>query len=226
MKYLALLLILVAISCKKPYNKNVVNVHAYNVLDGTGIDSVYVAVYKEPAGDLGKDKIVADGYTNSEGNLELIYSKFKLFKSFNLYDYYDDTYYKKIKMIINGTEWNGDGQTGAEKITNFEIQYVPMCNYKLHIINSNCFNANDTLMLSYDNMVTGETYEIMHYIIGVGFLDYSASGCFDEMNTVFIPTIAGNRRYYGYIKRDNGTAYFDTIVFFQPFQDNIIELFF
>ena len=219
MKYLMLLPLLILLSCKKPFNKNVVNVHAYNVLDGSGLDSVYVAVYKEPNGDLGNSKTVAEGYTDNDGNLQLIYSKFKISKSFNLYDYYDDTYYKKIKMIINGTEWNGDGQTGAEKITDLEIQYAPTCGFKHHYKNINCFNSNDTLFLWYENIVTYESTFL-------GANGYTLVGCFDVLNPVFYPTNAGNYRYYGYIKRENGTTNIDTTIFFQPWQDNVIELFF
>ena len=214
-----LLPLLILLSCKKPFNKNVVNVKAYNVLDGSGLDSVYVAVYKEPAGDLGKDKIAADGYTDSDGNLKLIYSKFKLFKSFNLYDYYDDTYYKKIKMIINGTEWNGDGQTGAEKITDFDIEYAPVCTRKTHYLNVNCYNTNDTLYLWQWDLILGDT-------TFYGSNGYSLAGCFDYESPAFQDDHAGYRRYFGHIKRDNGTTYFDTLIFFQPWQDNVIELFF
>jgi len=221
-----LLPLLILLSCKKPFNKNVVNVHAYNVLDGSGLDSVYVAVYKEPNGDLGNSKTVAEGYTDNDGNLQLIYSKFKISKSFNLYDYYDDTYYKKIKMIINGTEWNGDGQTGAEKITDFDIEYAPVCTRKIHLYNLNCANSNDTLMLYSENLVTGEGGLMQEFVIGVGPMDYTAVGCFDKISDEFLPTNAGNYRYHGFIKRDSGTTPIDTTIFFQPWQDNLIELFF
>jgi len=224
MKYLMLLPLLILLSCKKPFNKNVVNVQAYNVLDGSGLDSVYVAVYKEPAGDLGNSKTVAEGYTDSDGNLKLIYSKFKLFKSFNLYDYYDDTYYKKIKMIINGTEWNGEGQTGAEKITDFEIQYAPFTNYKVHLKNVNCLNAYDTLFLDQIYIPTGEVTPVKNGIIGVGLINYA--GCFDKLQADYIQIPAGNYQYLGRIVRDNGTTYIDTTIFVQPGIDNFIELFF
>jgi len=223
---LLLLSLIVLPSCEKPYNKNIVNVHAYNALDNSGIEGVYVAVYKEPNGDFGKEKTAADGYTDVNGKLTLTYKKFKLFKAFQLYNYFENEDYKKIKMYRNGVEWNGEGQTGGTKVTNFDIAYTPLCNYKLHVVNSSCLNANDTIWLNHDNLLTGESYELFKYTIGVGFSSYFESGCFDYSDNAFNKINAGEHRFFGKIRRDTGTIDFDTTLFFQPWQDNLIELYF
>ena len=194
-----------------------VTVHAYNVLNGEGLEGVHVSVTKMPLGDLGNSKTAGEGYTDINGNLEFNFSRYKISKTWFVGRSFDNDNYLEVDFIESGNYY---------KDIELEIHYVPTCNYKLSLVNTNCFNANDTLMLFHENTVEGETIFIQHFIIGVGAMAYSGLGCFSKVGTTFFPTNAGNHRFYGYIKRDNGTTNIDTTIFYQPWQDNVIELFF
>jgi len=219
----------IAVGCKKPINDATMKIHAYNALDNSGVDSIFVSVSKQPSGDVGNTKKMASGYTDESGNLTLIYSKTKLTRSFRTVVHNFNSNYIVIQKYLNGNEWNGDGQIGGKKETDIDIQCAPISWLDLSFTNQNCFNDNDSLFLSEVNILTGDITFSDHWNTAKNeYEGVLATGCFEwsVANTTYFKTNAGNRRYYGYIKRDNGTTYFDTTIFVQPGLDNFIELFF
>jgi len=219
----------IAVGCKKPINDATMKIHAYNALDNSGVDSIFVSVSKQPSGDVGNTKKMASGYTDESGNLTLIYSKTKLTRSFRTVVHNFNSNYIVIQKYLNGNEWNGDGQIGGKKETDIDIQCAPIAGLDLDLINQNCYNANDSLFITEINLVTGDSlYNNNWNSSTFSFQKVLTTGCFQwgVSSSSFYITNAGNRRYYGYIKRDNGITYFDTTIFVQPGIDNFIELFF
>jgi len=198
------------ISCEKKFINGHVTVHAYNVLNGEGLEGVHVSVTKMPLGDLGNSKTAGGGYTDINGNLEFNFSRYKISKTWFIGRSFDNDDYVEIDFIESGNYY---------KDIELEIQYAPVCRRKTHYLNVNCYNTNDTLYLWQWDLILGDT-------TFYGSNGYSLAGCFDYESPAFQDDHAGYRRYFGHIKRDNGTTYFDTLIFFQPWQDNVIELFF
>ena len=208
------------ISCEKKFMNGHVTVHAYNVLNGEGLEGVHVSVTKMPLGDLGNSKTAGEGYTDINGNLEFNFSRYKISKTWFIGRSFDNDDYVEIDFIESGNYY---------KDIELEIQYAPIASLDVDLINQNCYNANDSLFITEINLVTGDSAYSDHWNTATHqYNGVLVTGCFqwDVPYTTFNTTNAGNRRYYGYIKRDNGTTYFDTTIFVQPGIDNFIELFF
>jgi len=155
------ILILLIISCKKEEEKStmVINVNAINPVTNTPFKGVKYQIKEVESTSNGvsginEDKtIILNGETNANGKVNV---EFEIFK--NKFDYEIQFDFEHMDVPEGDYELVKGGHFSnlyKNEGNNFDFELVPYCSFTEHVLNLNCYDANDKMRIRFKFLFTG-----------------------------------------------------------------------